>query len=674
MSASPASFYEFGSFCLDPSVPLLLRDGEPVQLPPKAVETLVVLVAHGGRVVSREELIEAVWPDTVVEENNLSVNVSLLRKALGEDEDGRKYIETISRRGYRFTGQVRERPAEELELIYTRHTRSQMLVEESYEGDAQPVAIESTLALDATPEAALARKSDASLAVATQPRRKLLRWPVMLTLAVVAVALTIGVILAMRAAQRTNVSAPGQKNETTSNKAVGATAKSVAVLPIKNLTGDEENTYLADGLTESLMTELSTVHGLRVIAHNSSFAFKDKEATLCEVADRLGVTNLIEGSVRRDGDTIRVETRLINAASGEVIWLGSYERQLEEIITVQDGIACSVASELQENLCGQKDRVPPRYAKNLKAYRAYMKGRFHWYRRGYDPLIKAIAAFEEALQHDPTYALAFVGLAETYVVLEANNQVPPGTALPKAFANAEKALQLDPNLVGAYTALGHANVIQHNFAEADQLFQKALAMNPNYATAWHWRANELRVQGRYDEALVTIKKAQELDPLSVPINLTLGDIYYSMRQPERVLAQAQHIFSFSPENTNGYLLLIEGYELLGRYDEALSAASSAFPNDAGIWKIFVLARAGRREEAMRLLAEVEKSEEAVKGPFSIGTAYALLNDKDQAFAWLEKAYAARQAYLMYLKCEPRLDSLRSDPRYADLLKRMNLAD
>lgn len=669
MSASPASFYEFGSFCLDPSVPLLMRDGEPVQLPPKAVETLVVLVAHGGRVISREELIEAVWPDTIVEENNLSVNVSLLRKALGEDEDGKKYIETISRRGYRFTGQVRERPVEDLELIYTRHTRSQMLVEESYEGDAQPVAIESTLALDSTPEAALARKSDTSLAVATQPRRKLLRWPVMLTLAVVAVALTISVILAMRAARRTDASTPGQKNETTtSNKGGGATAKSVAVLPIKNLTGDEENTYLADGLTESLMTELSTVHGLRVIAHNSSFAFKDKEATLREVAERLGVTNLIEGSVRRDGNTIRVETRLINAASGEVVWLGSYERPLEDIINVQDGIACSVASELQENLCGQKDRVPPRYAKNLKAYRAYMKGRFHWYRRGYDPLIKAIAYFEEAIQHDPTYALAFVGLAETYVVLEANNQVPPGTALPQAIANAEKALQLDPNLAGAYAALGHASVFQYKFAEADKFFQQAVTVNPNYATAWHWRANELRIQGRYDEALISIKKAQELDPLSVPINLTLGDIYYSMRQPERVLAQAQHIFSFSPENGNGHILLMEGYDLLGRFDEALAAARDGRP-----WKIAILARAGRREEALRLLAEEEQSTAPTRF-HNVAMGYALLNDKDQAFAWWEKAYAARLPIILYIKSEPRLDSLRSDPRYTDLLKRMNLAD
>lgn len=421
------------------------------------------------------------------------------------------------------------------------------------------------------------------------------------------------------------------------------------------------------------MTELSTINGLRVIAHNSSFAFKDKEATLREVADRLGVTNLIEGSVRRAGNTIRVETRLINAANGEVVWLGSYEHQLEDIITIQDGIACSVASELQTTLCGQQDRVPPRYAKNLKAYRAYMKGRFYWYQRGDEPLKKAIASFEEALRHDPNYALAYAGLAETYVVQEANSMVPPGTTMPKAIASAEKAMQLDPNLPGAYAALGLARQIGYDSAESERMFQRAVEANPNYATAWQWRANGLRVQGRYAEAEAAIKRAQELDPLSVIINQTLGDIYFSMRQPERVLAQAQHVFSIAPENPNGYQLLAAGYAMLGRYDEALAAAEKNHSFNVRIFKIFILAEAGRREEAMRLLAEEENSEAAIKNPYRIGIAYALLNDKDQAFAWLEKAYAARQAYLYYLKCEPRLDSLRSDPRYTDLLKRMNLA-
>jgi TolB-like protein/DNA-binding winged helix-turn-helix (wHTH) protein/cytochrome c-type biogenesis protein CcmH/NrfG len=671
MSQETRHCYEFGPFQLDPSVPLLLREGRPVALTLKALETLIVLVERGGQVVSREELIEAIWPDTAVEENNLSVNVSALRKVLGESNSEEKYIETVPRRGYRFTAPVRVMPGERAELIYTRHTHSQVLIEESSETDAPIDTDAATSALTVPADAAHALTTADNLAQGGQPRRKLLRWPVMLALAVV-VALAVGASFVRRGWQRGGSAVSGDKK--TSNGAGGATSKSVAVLPIKNLTGDEENAYLADGLTESLMTELSTVHGLRVISHNSTFAFKNKEATPREVADRLGVTNLIEGSVRRDGDTIRVETRLVNAASGEVIWSGSYERQLEDIITMQDGIACSVASELQANLCGQKDRVSSRYAQNIKAYRAYMKGRFYWYQRGDEPLKKAIASFEEALQHDPDYALAYAGLAETYVVQEANSMVPPGTALPKVAANAEKALRLDPNLPGAYAALGLSHQFSYNFAEAERMLQRAVEANPNYATAWQWRAHGLRVQGKYTEAEAAIKRAQELDPLSVIINQTLGEIYYSMRQPERVLAQAEHLFRIAPDNPNGFELLVEGHTMLGHYDEALAAAEKNHVFNVRIFKIFILAEAGRREEARRLLAEEEKSERAITNPYRIGIAYALLGNKDQAFVWLEKAYTARQASIYYLKCEPRLDSLRSDPRYADLLKRMNLAD
>ena len=235
-------------------------------------------------------------------------------------------------------------------------------------------------------------------------------------------------------------------------------------------------------------------------------------------------------------------------------------------------------------------------------------------------------------------------------------------------------MQLDPNLAGAYAALGLARRIEGNFDEAEEMYRRAIEINPNYATAWHWRATTLRMQGRFAEAEAAIKKARELDPLSVPINLTLGEIYFSTRQYERVMEQARHIFEISPGNENGYFLQAEGYEMLGRYDEALAAVERVHPLNAGYLRASILARAGRREEAMRTVSELEGSETGAIRPYNIARIYGTLGEKDRAFAWLEKAYASRQPFLYYLKAEPRFDSLRSDPRYHDLLKRINLPD
>ena len=659
MNASPASLYEFGPFRLDPRLPLLLRDGEPVPLQPKALETLVALVERGGRVVSREELVTAVWPDAEVEENNLSVNVSLLRRALGEAEGGGKYIETVPRRGYRFTALVHERPVESHELLYTRHTRSQILIEERSEADPPPVAA----APAAVPDVAL-ETSRAGAAGDGRPRPSTLlsaprRLGLYLAVGVLSVGLLAGGLALRRAAS--NAAAPNPPM-----------AKSVAVLPIKNLTGDEGNDFLADGLTESLMTELSRVHGLKVISRASAFALKDAEAEPREIAGRLGVAHLLQGSLRRDGDVIRVEARLIDPASGVVLWNETYERELAGIITVQDGIACNVASELEAALCGRRDHVPGRYAQNLKAYQAYMKGRFHWYQRGVEPLRRAVAEFEEALRHDPDYAPAYAGLAETYVVQESNGYEPTGVALPKAVANAERASRLDPDLPGAYTALGLARYLERNYDESERMYRRAVEVNPNYATAWQWRAALFSMQGRLSESESSLRRALELDPLSVPINFALGDVYFYRGDYGRVLEQAERILSLSPENQQAYHLRAMAFESLGRYDEAFAAAARAHPVNAPYLRAFILARAGRREEALRVAVEME-SEGAGGNPYRVAVLYATLGEKDKAFYWLEKAYALRHPFLNTLKVEPRFDPIRSDPRYGDLLRRLNLA-
>ncbi|MEZ5427340.1 MAG: tetratricopeptide repeat protein [Pyrinomonadaceae bacterium] len=630
---------EFGKCRLDVGKKVLWCEEKPVPLPLKALELLSVLVERNGEVVTKDEIWGAVWQDSFVEETNLTHNIYLLRKTL-RDLGEMDLIQTVPRRGYRFTGAVRV--IETGELVIEKYTQTRTLIEEIETGEEE------------IPDA---RKTVPENLAANRPvflsRGKFLIPAAILTL----VASSVFVFWRFYAAGPPNVT------ET----------KSIVVVPIRNLTGEADNETLSDGMTESLMTELGKLQGVKVISHTSSFSLKNTAIDHREIGKKFNVSYLLEGSLRLDGEILRVETRLVRTATGEIVWSETYEKPLENILIVQDGIACQVANELRESFCGQKDRVPPRYVENIKAYRAYMKGRFYWHQRGDKPLVKAIAAFEEALQYDPNYALAYVGLAETYVVQEANSTVvPSGAVLPKAIANAEKALELDPNLAGAYTALGMARRIERNLDEAERMFQRAIEINPNYATAWHWRATTLRVRGRFPEAEAAIKKAQELDPLSIPINLTLGEIYFSMHDFDRVLEQADHIFSLSPENENGYFLRAEGLEMLGRSDEALAAVEKVHPLNSGYLRLCILARSGRRDEALRSVSEMERSEAAVQSPYNIARVYAALDEREKALDWLEKAYDIGQPFLFYLKGEPRFDSLRSTSRYRELLRKLNL--
>jgi len=624
---------EFGKFRLDAESRVLWFENEPVALPLKEIELLCVLTENGGEVVSKEELLNRIWAESFVEESNLSRHIYLLRKTFKKFGASADLIQTVPRRGYRFTGEIHENGGDE--LVIKKHTLTQTLIEiqePQREGKKSPLA-----------SFFLSRKGFSFTLILTA-------------------VITLGGLFSFFGFQDAGSKIPLSE------------VKSVAVLPVKNLTGNQGDDFLADGITESLMTELSRINGLKVISSLSVFSFKNKETDSAEIGRKLGVNRLLESSLRREGDEIRVETRLINAETGEIVWNETYRRNLEEIIVVQDGIACDIAAELRTSLCGQKDRVPNLYTKNVKAYQAYMKGRFYWYQRGDKPLEKAIAEYEDALRFDPNYALAYAGLAETYIVQEANSTGTPGETLPKAVINAEKALQLDPNLAGAYSALGMARRIEGKLNEAEKMFQRAIEINPNYSTAWHWRATTLRVRGRFSEAEEAIKKARELDPLSVPISLTLGEIYFSLRQYERVLEQAGQIFSISPENENGYFLLTEGYEMLGRYDEALIAVEKVHPLNARYLKACLLARAGRREESLQIVAELENSEIAVKSPYNIARIYSSLGDKEKTFLWLENAYRIRQPFLLYLKGEPRFDLIRSDARYDELLKKLNLAE
>ncbi|CAN5547129.1 N/A [soil metagenome] len=622
MASVIRKFYEFNGLRFDAQTHCLKRGDELVQLPPKSLDALAVLLENRGDVVSRETLLDAVWEESYVDDANLTVAVSALRKTLSTYTGAEDHIQTISRKGYRFTADVDEKiELRDEPIVVSRHTKEEL----TYIGNDQLLS--------------------------TANRTKYLR-PLMAIGLMVIVA--VGALFGYR---------------TWGSRATPPTAKSLAVLPVKNLTGDANNDFLVDGVTESVITEIAKVQGLKVIARNSTFALKENAVDLKSIGEKLGVTHLLDGSIRRDGDLLRLETRLINAATGEIVWSGTFERKMEEVLTVQDGIACSVSGELRAALCGEKDSDPKKYQQNLKAYQAYLKGRFYWYKRGTDPLHQAVAEFEKALQCEPNYAPALAALAETYVVMETNGVILPGAGIPKAIMYAEKAISVDPTIPGSYAALGIVRSVERKPQEAELMYSKAIEINPNYSLAWQWRSTFYSSHHRFAEAEAGLKKAQELDPLSLSINYALGNTYLNQRDYERTMAQGEHLLSIFPENFAGYQLISAAYDGMGRYDEALAAAEKAHPINVEMLKALILCHSGRRDEALQMISKIEGSEISKNNPYGVASLYAALGDRETSLAWLNKAIEINQSGLTEINVDRDFDAMRSDSRFVEIVRR-----
>jgi tetratricopeptide (TPR) repeat protein len=413
---------------------------------------------------------------------------------------------------------------------------------------------------------------------------------------------------------------------------------------------------------------------LKVISHSSAFAFKGKEIDPREAARRLGVEAVLEGSVQRSGDRARVDVRLVSARDGRVLWAGeALDHDLKDIFTLQDEITRNVAASLRPaSREKQSAAAAKRYTDSAEAYQAYLRGRFHWYRRSIPDLNKAIEHFKQATRIDPRYALPYAGLAETYAVMESNAAVPPGTAAPLAREYARKAIELDGALASAYAALGLVKSCEWKWEEGEQLFREALSHDPTYSPALHWRAANLLTMCRFKEAEAELKHAQELDPLSLPIAISLWETYYYSRQTDRCFDQAETLIELFPDHKGMYWRLALSYMQRGLYDEALNALSKS--NDDGWVLAVVLAFSGHRDEARGLIEEMAASWKGRNDPFLIAALYSALGESETAFSWLEKAHASRQANLCSLKVEPVFDPLRSDPRFQEMLSRLGLAD
>lgn len=608
-------FHTFGSFLLDPVERVLLRDGEPLALTPKSFETLLTLVENSGHIVPKDELLRRVWPGTFVEEATLAQNVFTLRKALGDSPEGHLYIETVPKRGYRFTARVQ--------------------------------VIEQTSA--------------------HSTRRVWLR--ILLVAAVVSVVAGAAYVVGRRSGPRNSLP-PGRVM--------------LAVLPFQNLSGDPQQEYLSDGLTEEMITQLGRMNSERlgVIARTSTMRYRDTPKSVDQIGRELGVSFILEGSVRRTGDHVRVSAQLIQVKDQTHLWAENYDRDLRDVLALQSDVARAIAHEIAVNLTPQQqNRLAGARPVDREAYDLYLKGRYFWNKRSEDGFTKAIEYFQQAIAQDPNYAQAYAGLADAYALLGSmpNAEIPRKEAMPLARAAALKALQIDESLAEAHTSLAFVRMhYDWNWPGAEKEFQRAIELNPDYATAQQWHAYDLMVMGRTEESLAEIHRAQELDPLSLIINTDAVELMYYARRYDEAIRQGRKTIDMDP----GFALVHEFmglvYLQMKQYTEAIAELQEGFRvsgnridflSDVAIG----YALAGRTDEARQILQKLKKgSTKRFDMPVYLSRVYRDLGEKDQALFWLEKAYQERDGSLILLQVDPGNDSLRSDRRFQDLLRRVGL--
>lgn len=625
--------YAFGPFLLKPAEHELLRDGRPISLTPKTFDTLVVLVENCGRLVEKEELIKAVWHDTFVEEGNLCVTVSLLRKAFGNE---RRYIKTVSKHGYRFVAEINAVPA-----------------------GTSTVRQEDLAAIPAGPEAVLDRESSMRLSI---------RKSRFLSLA--AISVIGGILLATGVWSRVG---------TTIHATKALDIRSLAVLPFETLGAKAGDEYLGLGMADALITKLGTTGQIVTRPTRAIQKYQNTSQDPRTVGREQSVDAVLDGRIQRAGDRVRVTAQLIRVADGMQLWADTFDEEFTNMFAVEDAVSAQVASSIRLELTGaQKERLARRPTTSSEAYQSYLRGRYFWNERTGEGLRKGLDYFRRAIDLDPTYAEAYAGMADSYAMLGLYTVLPPNETFPKAKAAAIEALQLDSALAEAHATLGFVHFYYDwDGAAAEKEFATALQENPNYAMAHSWRGFNLAVMGRLPEAVTEARLAQAADPLSAIIGTNAAWVYFLARQSDRAVEIAQKVIEIDPNFPRAHFRLGNIYENEGQYHRAITEYEKAVQLSDG--DTYYQASLGHAYAMSGMVAEAEKCLQHLEQlsttryvpPYAIALIYVGMGEKDHGLQWLERASVDRSTSMAYLRVEPTLDSLRSEARFASLVQQTN---
>jgi len=646
------SYYRFGPFELKPKTRELFKHGVKLKLRPQPFRVLELLLERAGECVTRDELQAHVWPsNTFVDfEHGLNTAIKQLRGVLGDSATEPRYVETLPKLGYRILGDVEAGAA----------------VPASPTVSTGPAPTDQNApvvrAVTGAPEVVSASPDRASWAL------------------VAGVSLAILLIIGGLAHFKKPLAARSSQNAAASNR------KMLAVLPFQNLTGDESQEYFSDGLTEEMIAQIGRIHPREfgVIARTSVMHYKYTSETADQIGRELCVQYVLEGSVRRDSEKVRINATLLKVGSETDLWSHEYDRELNNLLALQEEISREISDEIQETLGGPKSNLPSgnpsTSQKSYEAYDLYLRGLFFWNKRTIPALEQAISYFQQAIAKDPDYAPAYAGVANAYTLLTSYSLTPSSTYMPKARAAALRALEINERLPEAHIAL--ALIVENydwDWVTAEREYRRGIELNPNYATGHQWYAEFLTWRGRFDEALRQAEMARRLDPLSLIIATDRASVYYYSRQYDQSIQNFSAILEMDPNFPRAYMIL-SPYTEKGQYDRALQDLVKwhALMDDGPATSAtlaFIYGRCGETEKARKELKKIEEqnAREPID-PSALVFANLGLKKNEQALTWLQAAYTQHSNVMTTLKVNPAFDPLRADIRFAELLRKVGLAE
>jgi TolB-like protein/DNA-binding winged helix-turn-helix (wHTH) protein len=635
----------FGVFEVDLRAGELRKRGVRIRLQGQPFLLLITLLKHQGEVVSREELRRILWPeDTFVDfDHSLGSAINKLREVLGDSAANPRFVETLPRRGYRFIAPV----------VAVGGSEDTPTVSEAPADKPEPPSGD-------LPETADHNQVDLKTSTVTVRRRRPLPWKIP-GLAVLLSATSFLLLTVLRSRPPTLI-------------------RSLAVLPMENLSGDPLQEYFSDGMTDELITELGQISDLRVISRTSVMTYKGARKPLPQIARELKVDAVVEGTVLRSGNQVRITAQLILAAADKHLWAKSYEGDLRDTLALQEQVARSIAGEIRIELTPhEKDVLKNVKRVNPEAFEAYLKGRYFWNKRTSESLRKAIDYFSQAIEDDPSYAPAYAGLSDSYGLAGdwQYGVLSPKEAYPKAEAAATKAIALDSSLGEAHISLAWClDGFDWNWESAEREFTEGIELSPSYATGHHWYGWHLATLGRHGEAIVELEKAEGLDPLSLIIGADLAEELLIAHRYDEAIKQSRKTMNMDPFFALTHYVLGEVFVQQRMYSGAIAELQKAIELSPGSTAFtanlaYAYALSGMRDAAVKILDDLKnRSHENLSNAPEIALVYVGLDEKNQAMVWLEKAYAERFNPGVLLR--PAFDPLRSDPRFQDLLRRIGL--